>query len=118
MFSSTIANQYIELRNLGSTSVSLSGWTIANAGGFTIPSGATIAGNGFYLIANTGSANSILSGSITPNYITTTLSLSPTTQSNLLLKNSQSITFDSAQASPWSAGSSTLDIAMERTLFS
>lgn len=31
MFSTTPSNQYIELRNLGSLSMSLSGWTITNA---------------------------------------------------------------------------------------
>lgn len=117
MFSTTVANQYIELRNLGSTSVSLSGWTITNAGVITIPSGASIAGNGYYLIANTGSANSILSGTITPDFIDTSLNLSPTNQSNLLLKNAQNVTFDSAKASPWPAGSGALNIAMERVNF-
>ena len=117
MFSTTPANQYIELRNLGSTSVSLSGWTITNAGGIIIPSGASIAGNGYYLIANTGSTNSVLSGSITPNLINTNLNLSSTTQANLLLKNSQSVTFDSVKASPWPAGSGALNIAMERVSF-
>lgn len=113
MFSSTPANQYIELRNLGSTSLSLSGWTLQNAG-VTLPAGATIAAYGFYLIANTGSANSILTGTITPDYITPALSLSPATQSDLVLKDAQNIVFDSAKASPWAAGSGATDIAMER----
>lgn len=113
MFSSTLANQYIELRNLGSTSVSLSGWTLQNAG-VTLPAGAIIAANGFYLIANTGSANSILTGTITPDFITASLSLSPTTQSDLVLKDTQSIVFDSAKASPWAAGSGAINVAMER----
>lgn len=81
----------------------------------TLPAGATIAGNGYYLIANTGSANSILS--VTPDFLVTALSLSPVTQSNLVLKNAQNITFDSAKASPWPAGDGTNNISMERVSF-
>lgn len=113
MFSTTPANRYIELRNLGSVSVSLSGWTIQNAG-VTLPSGANVGAAGFYLIAYTGSANSILSGTITPDFITASLTLSPTTQSDLVLKDSQGIVFDSAKASPWPAGSGSANIAIER----
>lgn len=80
----------------------------------TLPVGATIGANGFYLIANTGSANSILTGTIVPDYITPVLSLSPTTQSDLVLKDTQNIVFDSAKASPWAAGSGIVNVAMER----
>ncbi len=53
MFSTGTSDQYVELRNLGSTSISLSGWALQNAGGITLPSGASISANGFYLIAST-----------------------------------------------------------------
>ena len=117
MFSTTQANQYIELRNLGSTSVSLSGWTLANAGSFTLPADASIPGNGVYLIASTDPSSSLLTGALIPDYITTLLNLSSTTQTNILLKNPQNITFDSAKASPWPTGSGGLNISMERVNF-
>lgn len=54
---------------------------------------------------------------VTPDFIASALSLSPTTQSNLVLKDAQNITFDSAKASPWPAGDSTNNISMERINF-
>jgi len=111
MFSSTPANQYIELRNLSASSVSLSGWTIANAG-ITLPSGATISANGYYLIAHDAAATSILN--VTPDLITASLSLNATTQSDLVLQNG-AVVMDSAKASPWPFGNGSSDISMERT---
>ena len=111
MFSTTQAHQYIELRNLGSSAASLSGWTLHNVGStITLPAGASIAANGFYLIAYN---NTSLSG-VTANDATTTLSLNATTQSNILLEDASSILYDSVKASPWPAGSGGLDISMER----
>lgn len=93
--------------------MSLSGWTIANAG-VTLPSGASIAGNGFYLITSSGTSASILSGSITPDFTTNSLVLNSVTQADLILKNASNITLDSAQASPWTDGSGATEVSMER----
>ena len=110
-FSTTAARQYIELRNLSSSATSLSGWTLSNVGTtITIPSGTTIAANGFYLIAYNNTAFSGVTADIT----TTSLSLNATTQSNILLKDSAGVTYDSVLSSPWPAGSGGLSVSMER----
>ncbi|MDD5213779.1 MAG: lamin tail domain-containing protein [Candidatus Gracilibacteria bacterium] len=119
MYSSTQANQYIELRNMGNTSVSMSGWVLqntANSGttNISLPAGASIGANGYYLIANSSSAISILSGSITPDLITSSLSLNSISQSNIVLKDSIGTNYDSAVASPWPAGNASQNISMER----
>ena len=111
MYSSTQAHQYIELHNLGSTAASLSGWTLQNVSAtITIPASTQISASGYYLIAYN---NTSLSG-VTADLTTTSLSLNPTTQSNILLKDAAGVTYDSVKASPWAAGSGTLDVSMER----
>lgn len=110
MVSSTAANRYIELYNLSSSVASLSGWTIANAG-VTIPSGATIPANGYYLIAAANEGSSTLN--VTPDLVTA-LAFNTTSQSDLALKDASSVTMDTAKASPWAAGTPASDVSMER----
>ena len=70
-------DEWIELRNTTSTSIDLSGWKITGAasGGsaLTIPSGKTIAANGFFVIAHYAAtdAHSVLN--ITPDWVTTSI---------------------------------------------
>lgn len=119
MYSDIQANQYIELRNMWNTSVSLSGWVLQNAANsgtnnLTLPSWATIWANWYYLIANSSSAASILSWAITPDFVTSSLSLNNITQSNIILSDDIWTNYDSAISSPWPAWNSNQDISMER----
>ena len=107
------AHQYIELKNMGASPISINGWVIANAGGngidLTLPND-TIAGNGFYLIAKNAEGSSLLN--VTPNFVSNTLNLA-TSQNNLVLK-SGAITYDTAKANPWPAGIVAGPVSMER----
>jgi hypothetical protein len=96
------ASQYVELRNLSSSSVSVNGWTIENAGGtgvtLTLPN-ASIPANGYYLITKTAIAspgNLLKDSTVTANRVDATLSLSPSI-SALVLKNSSSLEIDRAR---------------------
>lgn len=80
-------NQYVELRNLSSSSININGWILKNAGwngiDITLPN-VSISWNGYYLIAKSASSSSLLN--ITPDLVNSTLSLS-TWQNNLILMN-------------------------------
>lgn len=122
MWSSTgsSASQYIELRNLGSTPIDISGWKIDNAASngtatLTIPASQTLAANGIYLITTSATAASLLKNSIVPDLVTATLSLSPTQAASLILKNASNSVYDRALASgTWPAGDNILPASMER----
>lgn len=107
------ANQYIELKNIGTTSVNINGWVISHAGGngidLTLPD-FTLPGGGLYLIAKTSEAGSLLN--VTPGLVTPTLSLT-TNQNNLVLK-SGSLVYDTAKANPWPSGDTNAPASMER----
>lgn len=114
MFSSNRDDQYIELRNLSSSTVDISGWIIENAGwnnvDITIPSG-TISGDGYFLIARTNAASSILN--VTPDLVDSNMNLHSSSQYDLVLTDWTS-TLDSAKASPWPFGDSATPKAIER----
>jgi DNA/RNA endonuclease YhcR with UshA esterase domain len=73
------ADEWIELKNNTEEEIDLSGWVIEGAGtsgsSITIPLGKKINANGYFLISNYSNldAKSILD--ITPNYVTTSVSL-------------------------------------------
>lgn len=114
MFAQNTNDQYIELKNLWSTSVDITGWVIENAGGngvdITLPS-ANISWNGYYLIAKTNSSTSILNTS--PDFVTASLLLDATSQNNLVFTDWVTV-YDTVIANPWPAGNSTTPKAMER----
>src|SRR5688500_5119296 len=49
--SENVAEEYIELRNLASTNVNLSGWTISRGIDFTFPSNTILQANGYLVVA-------------------------------------------------------------------
>jgi hypothetical protein len=116
MYSTNSDNQYIELKNLWSSSVDLSGWTIENAWGnwvdLSITSG-TIIGNWFYLIAKKSSWVSLLN--LTPDLISETIDLNNTSQNNLVLSDWVT-TYDTALANTWPAWDNTTPKSMERKI--
>ncbi len=75
------ADEWIELRNLTSSPVDLSGWTISKNTGaeslmLTLPEGSIINGSGYYLISNYSDTSASSSLNITPDYVTTSVDLS------------------------------------------
>ncbi len=119
MYSNTKANQYIELRNMWNTSVSMSGWILQNASNsgttnLSLPAWATIWANWYYLIVNSNTSLSILSWSISPNYITSSLSLNSSSQSNIVITDNLWAIYDSVVSFPWAAWNSVSNISMER----
>ena len=116
MFSTDSDNQYIELKNLWSSSVDISGWIIENAWGnwvdLTITSG-TITGNWFYLIAKKSSWVSLLN--VTPDLVDNTINLNNYFQDNLVLSDGIT-TYDIALANSWPAWDNTTPKSMERKI--
>jgi hypothetical protein len=116
MFSTDSNNQYIELKNLWSASVDISGWIIENAGwnwiNLTISSG-NISGNSFYLIAKKSEWISLLN--VTPDLVNNTLNLNSSSQNNLVLKDGVTI-FDTVLSSPWPGWNNTSPKSMERNI--
>ena len=107
-------DEFIELKNMSSSAVDISGWVIENAAsgtGLVIPALSTIAGNGYFLIANYAKGSSKLN--VDPDWVTTNLSLANTANGNLVLKNS-AIAMDSVKGDTWPAGDNTNKYSMER----
>lgn len=115
MYATTQANQYIELRNLWNSSLSLSGWVIQNAWwtwvDLTIPSWETIWGNWYYLISHSSESSNILS--VTPNLVDGTLNLLTPSNANLVLTD-WVVSYDSVIASPWPYWDASTPKSMER----
>lgn len=114
------ATQYLELHNLGTAPIDISGWTIDNASSngtapLTIPAAQTISANGYYLIAATdpSNASNLLSMTVAPHFIGS-LSLTQNQVGNLVLKTSGGVVYDQAKANPWPAGDADLPASMER----
>jgi hypothetical protein len=77
------ADEWIELRNTTSAPIDLSGWELSNNTGtetlmLTLPGGAIIPANGYYLIANYSDANTSSALNVAPDYVTTSVDLSNT----------------------------------------
>ncbi len=75
------ADEWIELRNMTSTSVDLSGWTLSKNTGvetimLTLPAGASIPAGGYYLVSNYSNENASSSLNVAPNYFTASVDLS------------------------------------------
>jgi hypothetical protein len=117
------ADEWIELRNMTSNPIDLTGWTIENLGTsanptITIPSG-TIAPNGYFLISNFMStdANSALANTVTPDYQTTAINLTNSGE-QLTLRDAGAVIIDQTPLGAWAAGInvSATKQSMERSL--
>ncbi len=116
MFSDNVDNQYIELKNLWSSSIDISGWIIENAWGNWVDVTITswnIPWNWYYLIAKKSSWVSLLN--VTPDLIDNTINLNNTSQDNLTLSD-WITTYDIVLANSWPAGNSSIPKAMERKI--
>ncbi|PCI24587.1 hypothetical protein COB57_04175 [Candidatus Peregrinibacteria bacterium] len=114
--SASALDEYIELRNMGTSSVDISGWTIeqaANSGTITIPGSTTLSAGGLYLISHFAESSGSSKLNITPDFVTTDLSLADSSNGDLLLKNG-SILVDQVEGDTWPAGDAGSFIAMER----
>ena len=103
------ATEYIELRNLGTIPVDISGWKIDNAmmngtATLTIPASQTIPANGYYMITATppSNASNLLSTGVTAHFVGS-LSLAQNQIGSLILKTNAGTVYDQAKANPWSA---------------
>ena len=116
MFSTDSDHQYIELKNLWSSSADMSGWIIENAWGngvdLTIASG-NIPWNWFYLIAKKSSWASLLN--VTPDLVDNTINLNSSSQNNLILSD-WITTYDIALANSWPAWNNSTPKSMERKI--
>lgn len=75
------SDEWIELKNITSAPVDLSGWKLSKNTGtevlmLTLSAGASISANGYYLISNYSSASASSALNITPDYVTTSVDLS------------------------------------------
>jgi len=104
------ADEWVELRNMTSEEIDLSGWKIENLGTnpnstITIPSG-TIAANGYFLIANYPAVNSAINSSIAVDFNATTIQLLNSGEI-LILKDAGGNTIDETPSGNWAAGDNT-----------
>ncbi len=92
------ADEWIELRNLGSGSVDVSGWSLTGVGTsgsiITLPPATSIPSGSTYLIANYANTNEKTTLVVTPNLVTTAVSI-PNTGLNVTLLDSAGATIDS-----------------------
>jgi len=119
------ADEWIELKNMTGKDIPLAGWKIENAGPnngtITLPTGAFIPANGYYLIANYDKDNSNSALNVSPDWFTTIVELLNSNNGELVLKNNTTpaLVLDSALGTPdWPAGtlgeSAGLHQSMER----
>jgi len=114
------ADEWIELYNTSSSPIDLAGYQLTHAGTsdttLTIPSG-TVAANGYFVVSNYDetSASSILN--LTPNWVTTSVSLSNTcTPIDLLMPDTTPIDTMNCSGSSYFAGSSVTHSSIERVI--
>ena len=95
----SIADEWIELRNLVDSSIDLSGWTLEGAGSggdtLTIPDGMHLPARGYFLIANYSSTASKTMLSVEPDWVISALSL-PNTKLQIILKDREGQVIDMA----------------------
>ncbi len=116
------ADEWIELKNLGSGNIDISGWSLTGVGtsgsAIAIPSGTSISAGSTYLIANYAITDSKTTLVITPNLVTTAVSI-PNTGLNILLLDSSGGIIDSlVDPGTPNCGSSTTFSTMKRDLTS
>lgn len=111
------ADEWIELRNMTDQDIYLSGWVIEGLGtsgspDITLPGGATLPANGYYLVSNFDEAGS--SVSVVPDYVDTGVELANGGEV-LTLRTDGGLTLDETPTGGWAAGVNTTDKrSMER----
>lgn len=114
------SDEWLELKNMTGSALSLSGWKLENAGTggttLTIPAGKSIPAHGYFLIANYDKTSASSALNVTGNWVTTSLALGNTNNGNVILKAPNNTVIDSALGETvWPAGSNgTLKQSMER----
>jgi len=82
------ADEWIELRNMTGSSIDLDGWVLEKAatsgGNLTIPNGNSIPANGYFLIANYSESSGSSNLNVTPDWVTTAVSLFLSSLCNLV----------------------------------
>ncbi|MBI2551455.1 lamin tail domain-containing protein [Candidatus Uhrbacteria bacterium] len=105
----SVADEWIELVNLTTDPVDISGWTLAGAASgtalITLPPGSQILSGGTFLISNydADAPNSALA--LTPSYVTTTVSLSNSSLSLLLADRAGNLVDEAGDGTSPFAGS-------------
>lgn len=106
-------DEWIELKNMSSSSVDISWWTLQMGTNITIPSSSTIAANWYFLVSNYAETDWSSKLNVTPDFVTTSLSLTDTNNWNIILKDSWWNSVDSAIWTTWPYWSSSY-YSMER----
>ncbi len=114
---SSADDEWIELRNTTNESINLAGWKVDGLGTGTatvvIPSG-TLAPNSFFLISNFVATASAISDTITPDYVTASVSLLNSGE-QLTLKDAGDTVIDQTPTGAWASGENTsVKKSMER----
>jgi len=112
------ADEWIELRNMTSDEINISGLTLDNAGvgsnDLVIPANSYIAANGFYLISNYSSSHASSALVVNGDWITTDLSLDNGGE-QISLVNQLNTIIDRTPVGSWSAGNNVVtNNSMER----
>lgn len=117
---SSTADEWIELRNMTGSPITLKNWVIENGGdgspNLVIPAGLTIPANGYFLIANYSASDPSSSLAVSANWVTTGVELLDTDE-QLTLKDAIGNTIDQTPATDdsWAAGiNGALEQSMER----
>ena len=120
--SKSTADEWIELRNVGSGNVDISGWSLAGIGtsgsAITIPTATSINAGSTYLIANYAITDSKTTLIVTPNLVTTAVSIPNTSLNVSLLDSGGSIIDSLVDPGTPNFGSSTTFSTMKRDLTS
>ena len=115
--SASWADEYIELKNMWSSTVDISNWVIENAldwWNLTIPGSTEIAWNWYFLISNFAETNWSSKLDISPDLVNSDLNLADSWNWNLVLKDSVGNTIDSVKWNSWPAWDSINFYSMER----
>lgn len=116
------ADEWIEIRNTGTEALDISGWSLTGIGtsgsAITIPAAASISVGSTYLIANYSMTDPKTALVISPNLVTTAISI-PNTSLNIALLDSTDTIIDSlTDPGTPNFGSSTIFSTMKRDLSS
>jgi len=113
------SDEWIELKNTSTHPIDLSGFVIVNAGtagnSITLPTGAMMGVGGYYLISNYAESSASSALAVTPDFVSTGISLL-NTGGQLTLRDSVGSSIDQTPLASWPAGTlSTEYHSMERT---
>ncbi len=106
------SDEWLELRNMRDIEIDIGGWTLENLGGsasasatITVPQGKVIPAKGYFLIANAATISSKIN--VTPDVITTAISLLDTGE-EIRLRSISGVVIDIAnRTGAWFRGSKT-----------